>query len=60
MIFGIREKSIILTRTIGYCYKYTRATYDWICGPGSHMLCSIGLLWMGKIVIRSADQLIYL
>ncbi len=20
----------------GYCYKYTRATYDWFCGPGSH------------------------
>ncbi len=22
----------------GYCYKYTRATYDWFCGPGSHII----------------------
>ncbi len=22
---------------VGYCYKYTRATYDWFCGPGSHI-----------------------
>ncbi len=31
MIFCIKEKSIILTPTmyVGYCYKYTRATYDW-------------------------------
>ncbi len=21
----------------GYCYKYTSATYDWFCGPGSHI-----------------------
>ncbi len=21
----------------GYCYKYTRATYDWLCAPGSHI-----------------------
>ncbi len=20
-----------------YCYKYTRATYDWFCGTGSHI-----------------------
>ncbi len=25
---------------IGYCYKYTRATYDWFCGPGSHIMIS--------------------
>ncbi len=22
---------------VGYCYKYTHATYDWFCGPGSHI-----------------------
>ncbi len=39
MIFGVKEKCTILTHTM-YCwlwYKYTRATYDWICGPGSHI-----------------------
>ncbi len=55
MIFGIKEKSIILTPykcIVGYCYKYTRATYyDWFCVPGSHiiyktynyLLCSLSL-----------------
>ncbi len=23
---------------VGYCYKYTWATYDWFCDPGSHMV----------------------
>ncbi len=23
---------------VGYCYKYTCATYDWFCGPGSYMI----------------------
>ncbi len=23
---------------VGYCYKYTRATYDWFCAPGSHIV----------------------
>ncbi len=38
MIFGIKEKSIILTQTIGYYFKYTPATED-LCAPGSYMLC---------------------
>ncbi len=40
MIIGITEKSIILTHTVYccYCYKYTRATYDWFCVPGSHLI----------------------
>ncbi len=25
---------------IGYWYKYTHATYDWFCGPRSHVLIS--------------------
>ncbi len=33
MISGIKEKSII----VGYFYKYTHATYDWFCAPGSQM-----------------------
>ena len=39
MIFGIKEKCIILTRTVYscYCHRYTRAAPDWVCGPGSHL-----------------------
>ncbi len=29
-MFSIKEKWII-----GYFYKYTRATYNWFCAPGS-------------------------
>ncbi len=35
MIFGIKEKSTIFF-TLGIA-KYTRATYDWFCGPGSQL-----------------------
>ncbi len=30
----------------GYCYKYTRATYDRFCGPGSHIsiVCVIAVI----------------
>ncbi len=40
MVCGIKEKSIILPHTCiaGYCYKYTRATYDCFCGPGSQII----------------------
>ncbi len=43
MIFGIKEKSIILTMQciFGYCYKYTPATLDWFCGPGSQIWLSV-------------------
>ncbi len=39
MIFGLKEKSIILTQTVyfGYCYKYTPAIYDCFCAPESHV-----------------------
>ncbi len=37
MIYGIKEKCIILTHTIGYCYKYTCAAYDCFSAPGSEM-----------------------
>ncbi len=40
MIFGIKEKCIILIHTMYccYCYKYTCVTYDCFCAPGSHMV----------------------
>ncbi len=38
IIFGIKDSLIILTHTIGYCYKYTPATYDCFCAPGSDIM----------------------
>ncbi len=29
---------LILDFIFGYCYTYTRATYDRFCGPGSHLM----------------------
>ncbi len=37
MIFGIKKIDNFDPYNVGYCYKYTRATYDWFCGPGSHI-----------------------
>ncbi len=38
MIFGIKEKCIILTIQciVVYFYKYSCAAYDCFCAPGSH------------------------
>ncbi len=44
MIFGIKEKSKMektIQCIVSYCYKYTRATYDWFCGPGLHILLQV-------------------
>ncbi len=46
MIFGIKEKFWPIQCIFGYCYKYTRATYDWFCGPGSHIWLDIWELWL--------------
>ncbi len=37
MIFGIKEKWIILTHIVVYCYKYTCVTYDCFCAAGTHI-----------------------
>ncbi len=40
MIFGIKEKSIILNKQciVGYFYRYTPATQHCFCAPGSHII----------------------
>ncbi len=40
MIFAIKERSVFLSTQciVGYCFKYTRSTYDWFCGAGSRRL----------------------
>ncbi len=38
MIFGIKEKCIIVTQCIvGYCYKYSCAAHDCVCAPGTRL-----------------------
>ncbi len=37
MIVGIKKSIIFDPYNVGYCYKYTSATYDWFCGPGSQI-----------------------
>ncbi len=40
MVFGIKEKSIILIHAYNVLLAIatnTCATYDWFCGPGSHI-----------------------
>ncbi len=42
-----------IAKNFGYCYKYTCATKDWFCAPGSHMwlLClNVFLVEMVSVV----------
>ncbi len=42
IIFGTKEKNYnfdyFWLKLIGYCYKYTHATYDWFCSLVTHGL----------------------
>ncbi len=37
MIFGIKDKRVILIHIVGYCYKYSCAAYDCFCAAESHI-----------------------
>ncbi len=57
MIFGIKEKLIIF----GYYYKYTCATSDFFCAPGSHIesmkrvWAGLGPMWLqSEALLRSS------
>ncbi len=50
MIFVITEKCILLTHTM--YYKYTRAAYDCVCAPGTHMLNKLKCYFFFNIFLR--------
>ncbi len=58
MIFGIKEKLIILTIQciVVYCYKYTCVTYDCFCAPETHVL----ILIRAPEVIKSKAASVFL
>ncbi len=42
---------------LGYCYKYTHATYHCFCGPGSQILIIISYLIIINIINNKQVQL---
>ncbi len=44
-------------RIVGYCYKYTRATYEWFCGSGSQLVWI--LMWQLVVPPRNYKNKAY-